>query len=157
MESFLKNFDLVPFDVVMICACALLFVVFWQVLSRVLWQPYLALVEARERATVGAQTGASDARARASELRQQFDEKIGNARIAAMEKKLSVLESAKKEAHLIVEKAEGDAQEHVRSVRWEIGSKMEDFQRRAASEVDGLAKIIVERVKSTKATSAGKI
>jgi F0F1-type ATP synthase membrane subunit b/b' len=65
-----------------------------------------------------------------------------------MEKKLTVLESAKKEAHQLVEKAEGAAQEHVRSMRWEIGSKMEDFQRRAASEVEGLSKVIVDRVKS---------
>lgn len=156
MEAFLKNFDLVPLDVLMIVVCSVAFVVFWQVLSQVLWKPYLQLIDAREKATVGAQEGAHEDRARAEELKRQYEEKVGAARVAAMEKKFSLLENAKREAHTLVEKAEGEAQEHVRAVRWEIGSKMEDFQKRAAQEVEGLSRIIVERAKAVKPASQSK-
>ena len=147
MESILKNFDLVPLDALMIIVCALLFVVFWKALTVSLWQPYMNLIEARESATIGAQDGASTSRQQAVDLLNKFEENIGSARISAMEKKLSMLEKAKKEAHTIIEKAEGEAAESVRAVRWQIENSREEVQRRANQEIDGLARSIAERVR----------
>jgi F0F1-type ATP synthase membrane subunit b/b' len=148
MESFLKNFDLVPFDVVMIAVCAILFVVLWKTLGKVLFAPYLELVEAREAATVGAEDGAKSDQARAQAITEEYEGKLMAARVAAMEKKLAAITKAKSEADSLVGKAEDGAQEMMRTIRWEMAKKMDEMRSKAFSDIDGLADMIVERVKN---------
>ena len=148
MESLLKNFDLVPFDVVMIVVSAVLFVVLWKTLGQVLFAPYLQLVEAREAATVGAEDTAKANHERAEALTAQYEEQLMAARVAAMEKKLSALAKAKAEAAAVVEKSEGAGQELLRSVRWEMAKKLDELRGQAFGETDKLADMIVERVKN---------
>ena len=62
VATILKNFDLVPLDVVMIAVWAALFVLLWQLLARFFFAPFLALTEAREAATTGAESGATAVR-----------------------------------------------------------------------------------------------
>lgn len=154
MESLLKNFDLVPMDALMIAVCAVLFVVFYKTLGKVLFAPYLELIEAREAATVGAEDAAKADQQRAVEVTAQYEEQLMAARVAAMEKKIAALTTARKEASTIVEKAEGAAQELVRSVRWEMAKKLDELRGKAISDVDALADMIVQRVKNPSAKTS---
>ena len=148
MESLLKNFDLVPFDVAMIMVSAVLFVVLWKTLGQFLFAPYLELVEAREAATVGAEDTAKADRERAQVITEQYEEQLMATRVAAMEKKLAALTKAKAEAAGIVEKSEDASQELLRSVRWEMAKKLDELRGQAFGDIDKLADMIVERVKN---------
>ncbi len=148
MAEILKNFDLNLLDAQMIAVCAVLFVVLWKTLGKVLFGPYLTLVEARERATVGASDTAQAELAKAKAISEDYEQKLMTARVAAMEKKLAAVSKAKSEADSIVEKAEDNAQELVRSVRWEMAKKVDELRTKAFGEVDALSDMIVNRVKN---------
>ncbi|MBX7142947.1 MAG: hypothetical protein K1X79_00700 [Oligoflexia bacterium] len=148
MESLLKNFDLVPLDALMILVSAVLFVILWRTLAQVLFNPYIRLIEARERATVGATEGAQSDRQKAEAVTQQYEQQLLNARIAAMQGKLAVVDNAKAQAAQVIEKAEGQAQEDVRSVRWQIANQRESIKTKSLSQVQTLADLIIARVKN---------
>lgn len=148
MAEFLKNFDLVPFDVLMIVVCAVLFLGLWKFLDKVLFGPYLGLIEAREKLTIGAGDTATAERAKAKSLTEEYEQKLMAARVSAMEKKLGAISKAKTEADSIVEKSEHSSQELLRSVRWEMAKKIDEMRGKAFGEVDSLVDMIVNRVKS---------
>ena len=156
MSEILKSFDLVPLDAIMIAVSAALFVVLWKTLGKALFEPYVALVEARESATIGANDTAYAERAKASALYEDYEQKLMSARVAAMEKKLSAISKAKEEADGLVEKAEDAAQELVRSVRWEMAKSVDELRTKAFGEVDALADMIVSRVKNPATRSSAK-
>lgn len=135
----------------MIAVSAVLFVVLWKTLGKVLFAPYLELVEAREAATVGAEDAAKSDHQRALDVTAQYEEQLMAARVAAMEKKLAALTIARSEASAIVEKAEGDSQELLRSVRWEMAKKLDELRSKAFGDIDALADMIVQRVKNPSA------
>ena len=149
METFakiLKNFDLVPFDVLMIGVGAALFVVLWRVLARVFFIPYLTLVEAREQATSGADLAAGDMRKRAEQIRRNYENRITAARVEAVKEKLDAVQAAKREAARILDKAEGQAQETLRSARWDMGRKIGELRTEILREADRIAGQIVDKL-----------
>jgi F0F1-type ATP synthase membrane subunit b/b' len=150
METFvsiLKNFDLVPFDVLMIAIWAVLFVLLWQVLGRFFFAPFLALTEAREAATTGAESGALEVRSRAEETRQEYDRKIVDARVHALKQKMELVQAAKDLAAKILDKAEAESQEILRAERWEIAQKVDSLRLEAFREADQMASLLVEKLK----------
>ena len=80
-----------------------LFLVLWAILDRVLFRPYLRLLDERERRTGGARTEIADLQTKAERLRAQYQEKISVAEAEARaapgtEKQLGVSQTALKEA-----------------------------------------------------------
>lgn len=152
MEATLKLLDLVPFDVVMIVVCALLFLCFWRVMEKHFFTPYLNLLEARETATLGAEESAISGMKQAEILKSEYENKIMQVRVAAIEKKLSTLDLAKKQAATILEDAEGEAQEQVRNVRWDLANKMTQLRQQAQSQVGSMADLICSKAKKPAST-----
>jgi F-type H+-transporting ATPase subunit b len=155
MENLLKNFDVVPFDVVMIIASAALFVVLYRTMGKFVFGPYLDLIESRERATIGAEGAAATEREQAQTIEKEYQDRLMAARVSAMEKKIANLNSAKAEADAVVEKAEGSAQELLRSVRWEMARQIDETRNKTHADVDSLAEMIVERVKNPSPKASG--
>ena len=59
-----------------------LFLVLWIILSKVLFGPYLNLLDERERRTTGAQHDSTDLEQEGARLRAQYEEKIAQAQTA---------------------------------------------------------------------------
>ena len=146
MEEFLKTLDLVPFDLVMIAACVPLVILLWKSMERYLFAPYLAVVEAREQLTSGAIESAAQSVARAHELEVQYQNVISAARVSAVKEKSERLLRAKAEAAHVVSKAEDEAQEHLRSVRWELAQKIESLKSSAFKESDVIAGALFQKI-----------
>ena len=72
MEPLLKMFSLTAQDAQMIPFGALFFVGLWLLLGRFVFKPFLALVEARERATSGAVDAAKEKIAQVIVLRTEI-------------------------------------------------------------------------------------
>lgn len=147
MEATLKLLDLVPFDVVMIVSCALLFLVFWLVMEKCFFIPYLSLLEAREKATLGAEESAESGMKKVENLKADYESKLMQVRVLAIERKIATLENAKREAAQMLEKAEGDAQEQVRTVRWDLANKMTQLRQQAQLQVASVAELICSKAK----------
>lgn len=147
MEDILRNFDLVPFDLVMIGVGAVLFVTLWQALQAVLFKPYLSLVEAREAATSGTETRARLDEEKAASLLRDYEEKLTGERIAALRVKLDSVSKAKAEAARLVERAEGEARMRLEKTRQEISREAMELQRSSLLQVEAIADLIVQRVK----------
>ncbi len=139
MEALLKTFDLTPVDGYMILVVAVLFVLLWRTLDRVLFTPYLNLIDAREQATVGVEAEAQKAYVKAEVGAQEYEGKIGEARRIAMEKKLVVLDSAKKEADSIVEAAENQAEKIILAAREQTKRDAEAAKKSAFVTAEALA------------------
>jgi F0F1-type ATP synthase membrane subunit b/b' len=154
MEAFLKNFDLVPLDVLMALVDALLFVVLWKLLQRTLFDPYLKLIEAREAATVKAEEQAASLTEKSDILSLEYERQLTEVRVAALKEKLKALDQAKAQASKVIEQAETKAQEHIRSVRLEIDKEVRDLKSSAEAEVQSIAALLAERVQKVASSPA---
>ena len=149
MEALLKTFDLTLVDGYMIPVVSVLFVFLWRSLSKELFFPYLALIEAREQATLGAEKEAQEAQDRARNSREEYERKLGEARRAAIEQKLSLVHQARLEADRIRKKAEEEAQSYLLAVRKEIAREVEEAKKNAPRLAQELVADLLERVASS--------
>ena len=145
MEEFLKNFSLFPRDIVAIPAMALVFAVFWRLFGSTVISRHLALYEAREKASLGAKSGAEENLATAARLNEEFEKKLAVERNEISKRLESKVAAARIEAARIVESAEAEAATLMESTRSNI---IEEQVRLAAvieSDAESLANSISER------------
>src|SRR2546421_519719 len=72
-----------------------LFLVLWIILSKVLFGPYLNLLDERERRTTGAQHDSSDLEQEGARLRAQYEEKIAQAQAAGHAARAAILQDGR--------------------------------------------------------------
>lgn len=148
MEALLKTFDLTLMDGMMVPIVAVFFVIFWWTLRSVLFDPFLNLIETRERLTDGALTTANDVKSNTAQILEEYNSRIFNARAENMKSKLTDVANAKAEASQIIQKAEDEVQELVRNERWQIQQNISELRKSVLGEADSLAKTLVEKVTS---------
>ena len=116
-----------------------LFVISWLFLKKILFQPYLKLLEERERKTTGAQHDSTDLEREGARLRAQYEEKIAQAQAAAQAAKEEILQSGRLEREKILGEARAEAAQILERVRQEIAAAVGEERRRAATEASALA------------------
>lgn len=116
-----------------------LFVISWLFLKKILFQPYLKLLEERERKTTGAQHDSTDLEREGARLRAQYEEKIAQAQAAAQAAKEEILQSGRLEREKILGEARAEAAQILEHVRQEIAAAVGEERRRAAAEASALA------------------
>jgi len=149
MENVFAMFDITPFDGVMILVGAVFFVVIWKSLQKVLFDPYLKLVEEREQATSGAKDYAAREVAEAKELTQEYERRIMEGRIAALEEKIKELDRAKQEAAKIISQAENEASTYLDNERRITEESMNALKSEVMKEASAMVAMIVDKVKSS--------
>lgn len=147
MEEILKNFDLVPFDVVMIFVGAMSFVLLWKTLEKELFNPFLKLLELREGLTTGADSNAKDIQDEAARLEEDYAQKMLSIRIAAMDKKLAALDRAKAEANSSIDKAAAEAKSFIEKEKASIASSRDKARAEAIGQTKGMVDELVTRLK----------
>ncbi len=143
MAEILKMFDLTPFDVVMIGVGVAFFFVLWAILERVLFAPFLQLLETREGMTSGSEALAQEKRGEVEKVSREYEARLQQARIEAMTSQAAIIQAAQQRAQQVVEKAEGEAQEHVRAVRWDAKKSYEEAQKLTRDQIESLASQLV--------------
>ena len=149
MESILKIFDLTLKDAPMIFLGSIFLLTLWSLLSRSLFEPYLKVLSERERLTTGAQSAASAVRQEADALTAKGAEKVMLARVKAQEARLEAITRAQREATLISEKGELDAQEFVRTSRLESARSSASMREQALREVDDMVHLVVSKIETS--------
>lgn len=124
----------------------ILFVVLWLVLNKVLFQPYLKLLDERERRTSGAQHDSTELEHEGARLRAQYEEKIAQAQSVAAVEREAILQVAREEREKILGQARQDAEQTLAQRRQEIATALESERRLAAAEAATLAADIAGKV-----------
>jgi F-type H+-transporting ATPase subunit b len=112
----------------------ILFVILWLILTKVLFQPYLKLLDERERRTTGAQHDSTELEHEGARLRAQHEEKIAQAQSLAAGERERILQAARQEREKILAQARQEAEQTLARRRQEIATALETERRLAAAE-----------------------
>ena len=146
IEKVLSVFDLTLLDGQMILVCAVLFVFFIAMAKRTLYGPFIALYEAREAATEGAETEAQAIHKKVATLTQDYERQLVDARVAAMAQKLEAIAKAKEHATKLTDEAEQAAQAGLTVARHSLESLRAKLRSDGASDADAMAQEIVQKI-----------
>src|SRR6267142_3163779 len=83
----------------------ILFIVLWLILNKILFQPYLHLLEERERRTIGAEHDSTDLEHEGARLRAQYEEKIAQAQADGYTAKEAILQQARQQRERVLNQA----------------------------------------------------
>ena len=124
----------------------ILFIVLGLILNKILFQPYLRLLEERERRTIGAEHDAADLEHEGARLRAQYEEKIAQAQTAAYAAKDAILQEARQQREKILGQARAEAASKLEQARREIALALEKEKALAAAEAATVAGEMVSKV-----------
>jgi F-type H+-transporting ATPase subunit b len=123
-----------------------LFLVVLIVLSKVLFRPYLILLEERERETTGAQHDLSELEHEATQLRAQYEDKIAQAQAAGYAAKEAILQEARQQRETVLNQARQEAMSTLEGVRRELASQMQKERQLAATEIRTIAREMASKI-----------
>ena len=124
----------------------ILFVALWLILNKILFQPYLRLLEERERRTIGAEHDSADLEHEGARLRARYEEKIAQAQTAAYAAKDAILQEARQQREKILGEARAAAASKLEQARREISLALEKEKALAAAEAAAVAGEMVSKV-----------
>jgi F-type H+-transporting ATPase subunit b len=124
----------------------ILFVVLWLLLSKVLFRPYLNLLEERERKTTGTQHDSAGLEHEAVKLKAEYEEKIAQAHTAGYAAREAIVQDARQQREKILGQAREEAARTLDRLRQEIAAAMEQEKRLAAAEVSVIASDLASKV-----------
>lgn len=116
-----------------------LFIVLWLILSKILFKPYLGLLDERGRKTSGAQHDSVDLEHEGTRLKAEYDEKIGQAQTAGYAAKEAILQGSRERRETILAQAREQAATTLNQMRQQIAAALEQERRLAAAEISIVA------------------
>ena len=124
----------------------ILFVLLWLILDKLLFQPYLRLLDEREHKTTGAQHDSVDLEHEGAKLKSQFDEKMAQGQAAGYAAKEAINQDARQQREKILGQARDEAGRSLEQVRQQVAAAMEQEKRLVAAEVSVVAVDMVNKV-----------
>lgn len=123
-----------------------LFLILWLILSKLLFRPYLDLLEERERKTIGSQHDSTDLEREGARLRVQYEEKIAQAQAAGYTDKEAILQEARQQRERALNQAREEAMGILEGVRREVAMQLQQERQFAAAEVRTIAQDMANKV-----------
>ena len=111
-----------------------------------MFQPYLRLLEERERRTTGTQHDSADLEQEGARLRAQYDEKIAQAQAAGYAAKDAILREARQQREKILGQAREEAAVVLEHVRREVALALQNEKPLATTEAAAVAAEMVSKV-----------
>ncbi len=146
MAGFLSTFDLVPLDVLMILVWAIAFTFFWQFLEKFLFNPFIEIIEKREEQTDGYALRARLNNEKNAAIEREIKHSLSEARRRSITEKNEKLLEARKAAAKIIDSAETEAAEIVRSERWKIEENFADARKQLLEKVEELSQAAASNI-----------
>ena len=128
-ETFMAAyFSLTPWDLKMMPVGCVCFFLFWRSCKALIFDPCMELINAREQATEGSLTDSSDLLLKSEKLEQEYQEKIGAARIQAMQNKLELIKQTKTDSQNLLLKANQEAEAIIKTAQEKVKSEIASFK-----------------------------
>jgi F-type H+-transporting ATPase subunit b len=116
-----------------------LFLVILVVLSKVIFRPYLILLEERERKTTGAQYELAELEREGTRLRALYEDKIAQAQAVGYAAKEAILQDARQQREAVLNQARQEGLSIIEGVRRELASQMQKERQLASIEIRAIA------------------
>ena len=123
-----------------------LFLILWAILDRVLFRPYLKLLDERERRTGGARAEIVDLQTQAERLRARYEEKISVADAEGRAAREAILTEGREQRDGIVGSAREEAARLLEAVRGEIARQMQHERQLAVAEASTVARDMARKI-----------
>src|SRR5215813_5169131 len=112
----------------------ILFLILWAILSKLVFRPYLALLEERERRTAGVARETADLELEANRLKMAYEEQVAKAQAAGNAAKEAILSDARQQREELLGRAREEASSALEQVREEVRKQLESEKRIAVAE-----------------------
>jgi F-type H+-transporting ATPase subunit b len=139
MENAIPNAIQVLFQIVVL-------LLLWAILNKILFKPFLRLVEEREKRTEGLKAAAAALTAEAERLRADYESAIRQANDEGAAAKDALLEEARRTREQLLAESRAQAAERIAAVREEIKKEMEQGRAQALKEAEEIARQMAEKV-----------
>jgi F-type H+-transporting ATPase subunit b len=123
-----------------------IFLVLWVILSRVLFHPYLTVLEERERETSGAHYDIEALEHEGARLKAEYEEQLARAQAAGNAVKEAILQEARQQRERIISQAREEATVLLDKVRGEVQAQVEKERQRAMAEIGEVAREMVSKI-----------
>lgn len=122
------------------------FLVFWFVLTRLLFRPSLALLNERERRTEGVKAETASLMEECERLRKEYEHAIAEAKEEGRAAKERITQEARQTRERLLSQAREEAARALEAVRVEIQKELQTGRELVTREAGVLAKQIAERI-----------
>jgi F-type H+-transporting ATPase subunit b len=122
------------------------FLVLWFVLDKVLFRPYLKLLEEREGKTAGALRETADLEREGARLKAQYEERIAQAQTAGGAAKESILQEARQRREQVLSQARQEAAATLELARQDIARQVARDRQLAATEAATVARQMASKI-----------
>ncbi|MGE5305686.1 MAG: ATP synthase F0 subunit B [Alphaproteobacteria bacterium] len=123
-----------------------LFLILWAVLSRVLFRPYLKVLEVRERETAGAHHDTEALEREGARLKAEYEELLARAMAAGNAAKEAILQEARQQRERIIGQAREEATALLDKVREDIQTQLDKERQRVMAESADVAREMVSKI-----------
>jgi F-type H+-transporting ATPase subunit b len=124
----------------------LLFLALWLIVSKVLFRPYMALLDEREQKTTGADDNSYNLEHEAERLRAQYEEAIANAAAAGNATKDAIVQQARHQREALLSSARHEAAGILERVRLQVRSQLAQERDLAIREAEAVAHDMVGKI-----------
>jgi F-type H+-transporting ATPase subunit b len=123
-----------------------IFLVVWLILSKVLFRPYLNLLDERERRTTGARHDSSDLEHEGARLKAEYEEKLAQARAAGTAVKDTIVQEGRQEREKLLQDAREEAAHTLETARHEVQTQLARERELLVAEVGYVAHDMVSKI-----------
>jgi F-type H+-transporting ATPase subunit b len=124
----------------------LFFLILWLIVSKVLFRPYMALLEEREQKTTGADDNSYSLEHEAERLRAQYEQGIADAAATGQASKEVIVQEARQQREALLSDAREEAARILDRVRLDIQSQLARERELTLREADAVARDMVRKI-----------
>ena len=122
------------------------FLALWFLLSKLLFRPFIALLEQRETRTEGLKAAAASLTAEAERLRAEYESAIAKANEEGAAVKETILQEARRTRERLLAESRAQAAERLTTVREEIQKEMRQGRELALQEAAAISRQMAEKI-----------
>ena len=122
------------------------FLALWFLLSKVLFRPFIALLEERENRSEGLKAAAASLTAEGERLRAEYESAIAKANEEGAAVKETILREARQTRERLLAESRAQAAERMSAVREEIQKEMRKGREQAVQEATAIARQMAEKI-----------
>lgn len=122
------------------------FLVFWFLLTKLLFKPFVGLLEERERRTEGVKAEAAALNKEGERLLKEYEYAIAKAGDEGCAAKEKIVQEGRQARERLLGQAREDASRTLEAVRAEIGKELKRGREIAAREAEALAQQMAEKI-----------
>ncbi len=122
------------------------FLVFWFLLTKLLFKPFIGLLEERERRTEGAKAEAAALKEEGERLSKEYERAIARAKEEGRAAKEGIIQEARQARERLLSQAREEAARMVEAAREEIRKGLERGRELAARETEAIARQMAEKI-----------